>query len=126
MSLKHQPKKELIAFRRDTRILIGIMVALLVFLVPLVELLDKIGVAIYAVIFLLAFYYAFKVEKHFTLLNIQTYKEARDLFSGDSIEEVNKRSYSENQTLQKASILIWIIVYTLIITLVKMWIFSRI
>ena len=96
--IKKEDQKE---FSKLSSILGALMLLLLVSPLPLAKYLGKIGMAIWAVICLVAAAVAIVVEKKKKELNIQTYREIASFLDGKRLEEVEAAKEEGKRPYQK-------------------------
>ncbi|MDO5399385.1 MAG: helix-turn-helix transcriptional regulator [Eubacteriales bacterium] len=82
--------QELAGFKKDSVIFTVLLVATILSPVPLLNYLDWLGAAIWAVITAAALYYSFRVEKYKKKYDIRTYKEILAFTEGKTLGEIEK------------------------------------
>lgn len=99
---KEIDSQELAAFQKDSTIFTTLLFAAILLFVPLIKFLGGLGMAVNGVLYGVAMYYAYRVEKHKKKFDIQTYKEILAFTEGKSLDEIEKARESGKRTYQKA------------------------
>lgn len=116
--------QELVKFQRDSMIYTILFIAIIVLPIPLAKYLGWIGMVAYFLLFIIAMYFAIRVEKHKKKYDIQTYKEIVAFSEGKSLDEIEKAKESGKRPYQKvvlafASVLLGVIVTAFMIWILK-------
>lgn len=77
-------------FNRDSAILGGLLIAVVVSVVPLFLFLDFIGIVLWIVLAAVSMYYAIRIEKQKKTHDVQTYKEILAFSQGKRLDEIEK------------------------------------
>lgn len=93
--------EDLKQFNRDAAILAVMMLVLLISPIPLGHFFGWFGLVIYAVIIIVALYFAIRVEKHKKKHDIQTYKEILAFSEGKNLDETAKKVEIGKRPYQK-------------------------
>lgn len=94
-------KTDLQAFNRDSVVFTVLLLAFIVSVVPLAKFLGYYGLAISAVIFATAMYYALKLEKTKKKYDVQTYREIIAFTEGKRLDEIELARESGKRPYQK-------------------------
>lgn len=94
-------KEDIEYFNKANRWLTAAFIWDFLMLVPLVKLFDIWGAVIYAIVFVIGFIFAVKVEKQKKKLDIQTYKEINAFIDGKRLDEIEKQREIAKRPYQK-------------------------
>ncbi len=94
-------KTDLQAFNRDSAIFTVLLLAFIMSVIPLAKFLGYYGLAISAVIFAAAMYYALKLEKTKKKYDVQTYREIIAFTEGKRLDEIELARESGKRPYQK-------------------------
>lgn len=86
---------------RDGAIFCVLLLAVVVLPIPLAIFLDFIGIGIWALLFIVTSYYAFRIEKQKKAHDIQTYKEIVAFSEGKNLTELEKSCERGKRPYQK-------------------------
>ncbi len=101
MMKKEISTQELVDFQKDSAILTVLFLLMLITPIPLAHFFEWWGLAVFGLIVIVAFYFAFRVEKHKKKYNIQTYKEITAFMEGRSLDEIEKAREEGKRPYQK-------------------------
>ncbi len=105
--MQEEIKKEDIAgLKKSGNIMTAIMIWMFFILVPLLKLFGIWGAVIYAVVSIIGFGYAVKVEKELNRLDIRTFKEVDAFINGKRLDEIEKQREIGKRPYQKVFIAI--------------------
>lgn len=93
--------QEFAKFQKDSTIFSVLLILAFIIPIPLVTLLEWIGVVICVCFYGITMYYAFKVEKYKKKYDIQTYKEIVAFTEGKSLNEIEKAKEEAKRPYQK-------------------------
>ncbi len=93
--------------------------------VPLFYFLDKLGMAIWGILFAVSFYTALKVEKMKKTLDIQTYKEIIAFSEGDNLDEISKAREEGKRSYQKIFLALLVAIFTGLFSLGMMYLLMK-
>lgn len=110
-------EQELEEFRRDSLILNVLFVVMIIAPIPLTKMFGWIGFGIWVIIFIAAFYYGFRVDRHKKKHNIQTYKEILVFMEGETLSEIEKAREDGKRPYQKIMIVLSLALISLCITI---------
>lgn len=123
--MKEQIKMEDIKkLNQDSIVYSALLLVMIVSAVPLFLYLDFIGVAIYAVMFGITMYYAWRIEKQKKVHDIQTYKEITAFMEGNHLDEIQKYRESGKRPYQKVALAICAGLITLAVCAAMMYLLS--
>lgn len=118
-------KEELRKFNQYGVILTPLLILVTVSPVPLVVFLGYYGLIAFGILFVVAMYFAIKIEKYKKNNNIQTYREIMAFVEGKRLDEIEKAKEYEKRPYQKVlSALIGGIV-AFLISVMFMWLLER-
>lgn len=86
---------------RDGAIFCVLLLAVVILPIPLAIFLDFIGIGIWALLFIVTMYYAFRIEKQKKAHDIQTYKEIVAFSEGKNLTELEKSCERGKRPYQK-------------------------
>lgn len=122
--MKEKVKSEDIkVFNREGNIFTILLIVLMVSPVPLVKLGGLIGFGCWAVLAVVTFYFAFRVEKLKKSFDIQTYKEILAFSEGRNLNETEKNREYGKRPYQKLLMAIGAAILTLAVAAVLLFIF---
>ncbi|MEE1060586.1 MAG: helix-turn-helix domain-containing protein [Ruminococcus sp.] len=110
--------QEYAKFQRESNIYAVMFIVLLVVPIPLIMFLEWLGVALYAVLFVVTIVFAFRVEKYKKKYDIQTYKEIIAFTEGNSLTELEKAREEGKRPYQKILLAVGSALLTLIIAFI--------
>lgn len=94
-------KEDIEYFNKANRWLTAAFIWDFFMLVPLIKFFDIWGAVIYAIVFIVGFIFAVKVEKQKKKLDIQTYKEINAFIEGKRLDEIEKQREIAKRPYQK-------------------------
>lgn len=94
-------KEDIEYFNKANRWLTAVFIWDFFMLVPLIKFFDIWGAVIYAIVFIVGFIFAVKVEKQKKKLDIQTYKEINAFIEGKRLDEIEKQREIAKRPYQK-------------------------
>ena len=94
-------EQDIAIFRRDSYILAGFFILLVLLPFPLTKLAGWWGMAIYLLVFAVGMLVALKVERQKKRFNIQTYKEIVAFYEGKSLDEIETAKEEGKRPYQK-------------------------
>ena len=109
-------KEDIEYFNKANRWLTAAFIWDFFMLVPLVKLFDIWGAVIYAIVFVIGFIFAVKVEKQKKKLDIQTYKEINAFIEGKRLDEIEKQREIAKRPYQKILLAIGCAVAAILLT----------
>lgn len=110
--------QEYAKFQRESNIYAVMFIVLLVVPIPLIMFLEWLGVALYAVLFVVTIVFAFRVEKYKKKYDIQTYKEIIAFTEDNSLTELEKAREEGKRPYQKILLAVGSALLTLIIAFI--------
>ena len=114
--------QELLQFQKDSTIYMVLFVAIIVSPIPLAKYLGGLGMVAYLLLFIVAMYFAIRVEKHKKKYDIQTYKEIIAFSEGKSLDEIEKAKESGKRPYQKVALALGSALLGVIVTSFMIWI----
>lgn len=117
-------KNELQKFNRDGAIFGLLLVALIVSAVPLSAFLGYYGLAITGVLFVIAMYFALKIEKFKKSNDIQTYKEILSFTEGKRLDEIEKAQEQGKRPYQKFIYALAAAAIRFLVSMLFVWLFK--
>ncbi len=117
-------KTDLQAFNRDSAIFTGLLLAFIMSVIPLAKFLGYYGLAISAVIFAAAMYYALKLEKTKKKYDVQTYREIIAFTEGKRLDEIELARESGKRPYQKILSAVICGVIALIVCVFWVWLLT--
>lgn len=109
-------------FEKDSSFFAALFVVVVVTPVPLFHYLDYAGIAIWAALFGLTFFFAGKVERKKKAFDIQSYKEIVAFTEGKSLDEIEKAREEGKRPYQKILLAVASGLITLVIAVLMMWV----
>ncbi len=94
-------EQDIAIFRRDSYILAGFFILLVLLPFPLTKLAGWWGMVIYLLVFVAGMFVALKVERQKKKFNIQTYKEIVAFYEGRSLDEIEVAKEEGKRPYQK-------------------------
>jgi len=116
-------EQDIAIFRRDSYILAGFMILLVLLPFPLAKLLGWWGMVIYLLIFTAGMLVALKVERQKKKFNIQTYKEIVAFYEGKSLDEIETAKEEGKQPYQKVLMAVFSALLSLAIFFIMYFLF---
>lgn len=117
-------KTDLQAFNRDSAIFTVLLLAFIMSVIPLAKFLGYYGLAISAVIFAAAMYYALKLEKTKKKYDVQTYREIIAFTEGKRLDEIELARESGKRPYQKILSAVICGVIALIVCVFWVWLLT--
>ena len=117
-------KTDLQAFNRDSAIFTVLLLAFIMSVIPLAKFLGYYGLAISAVIFAAAMYYALKLEKTKKKYDVQTYREIIACTEGKRLDEIELARESGKRPYQKILSAVICGVIALIVCVFWVWLLT--
>ncbi len=117
--------QEYAKFTRDSFILAGLMLLIVITPIPLARFLGRWGLAVYLVIFAAGLFVAIKIEKYKKKYDIQTYKEISAFMDGKSLTEIEKAREEGKRPYQKLLLAICAALIALAVCGGMFWLFSN-
>ena len=117
-------KTDLQAFNRDSAIFTVLLLAFIMSVIPLAKFLGYYGLAISAVIFAAAMYYALKLEKTKKKYDVQTYREIIAFRAGKRLDEIELARESGKRPYQKILSAVICGVIALIVCVFWVWLLT--
>ncbi|WP_346917504.1 helix-turn-helix transcriptional regulator [Clostridium sp.] len=111
-------------FNQDGTIFTVLLITTVVLVVPLFLYLYFIGIAIWLVIFGITMYYAICIEKQKKTHDIQTYREIIAFDEGKKLDQIEKSCEYGKRPYQKALLVIYAGLVTLVVTIGMYFLFS--
>lgn len=93
--------QELAEFEKDSNIFSVLFIIMMVSPVPLVHFWDWWGLVMCVPVWIITFYFGFRVEKHKKRYDIQTFKEVCAFMDGKTLDEIEKIRESGKRPYQK-------------------------
>lgn len=112
--IRIEDKKE---FEKLSRIFGALLLVTMITPIPLVRFLKIAGIAIWCVLYAVAFYVALLVEKRKKQFNIQTYREIIAFTEGSTLDEISKAREEGKRPYQKVFLALAAGVITLVIAI---------
>ena len=112
--IRIEDKKE---FEKLSRILGALLLVTMITPIPLVRFLKIVGIAIWCVLYAVAFYVGLLVEKRKKQFNIQTYREIIAFTEGSTLDEISKAREEGKRPYQKVFLALAAGVITLVIAI---------
>ena len=112
--IRIEDKKE---FEKLSRILGALLLVTMITPIPLVRFLKIVGIAIWCVLYAVAFYVGLLVEKRKKQFNIQTYREIIAFTEGSTLDEISKAREEGKRPYQKVFLALAVGVITLVIAI---------
>lgn len=112
-------------FERDSNIFAALMLATLLTPIPLLHYLDKMGIAMWAALFGITGWFAFRVEEKKKVFDIQTYKEIVAFTQGEGLDEIAKAKEEGKRPYQKIFMAAVMGLITLAVSVLMVWIFKE-
>lgn len=112
--IRVEDKKE---FEKLSRIFGALLLVTMITPIPLVRFLKIAGIAIWCVLYAVAFYVALLVEKRKKQFNIQTYREIIAFTEGSTLDEISKAREEGKRPYQKVFLALAVGVITLVIAI---------
>lgn len=113
-------------FNRDGTVFTVLLMTTVVLAVPLFLYLNFIGIAIWLVLFGITMYYAICLEKQKKTHDIQTYREIIAFTEGKKLDQIEKSCEVGKRTYQKAFLVIFSGLITLVVTIGMYFLFRLI
>lgn len=88
-------------FKRDTKVMVTLMILLMISSYPLVYFLEWLGLGIFVLLSIITMTYANRVERFKKKYDVQTYKEILAVSSGKLLDEIEKREERAKLPYQK-------------------------
>lgn len=112
-------------FERDSNIFAALMLATLLTPIPLLHYMDNMGIVMWAALFGVTGWFAFRVEQKKKAFDIQTYKEIVAFTQGEGLDEIAKAREEGKRPYQKILAAAAMGVIALAVSVLMLWIFKE-
>jgi transcriptional regulator with XRE-family HTH domain len=100
--MKEQIKQEdIVQLNREGAIYSILLLAVIILPIPLAHFWGILGLGLWGIVTIVAFYFAIRIEKYKKNYDIQTYKEIEAFFEGKKLNEAEKNQEYGKRTYQK-------------------------
>ncbi|HEP1339656.1 TPA: helix-turn-helix transcriptional regulator [Streptococcus pyogenes] len=111
-------------FKRDTKVMITLMILLMISSYPLVYFLEWLGLGIFVLLSIVTMTYANRVERFKKKYDVQPYKEILAVSSGKLLDEIEKREERAKLPYQKPLIVTVFFLITVAIAFASRFMFT--
>lgn len=116
---------ELQRFNHFSKIFTVLFILTIISFVPLAMVLNYYGLIISAILFIITFFFALKVEKCKKENNVQTYKEIVAFTEGKRLDEIEKQQEYGKRPYQKVLLVLGSALITFIVGILLYWIINH-